>query len=45
MMSDLVSIKGMDKAKVLAALYNGARAQGAGFIHYDSSPMGEGEAR
>ncbi len=39
-----VSIRGLDKAKVLAALYNGARAQGAGFIHYDPAPMNEEEA-
>jgi hypothetical protein len=39
-----VSIIGLDKAKVLAALYNGARAQGAGFIHYDPTPMSEDEA-
>lgn len=44
-MSDNISIKGLDRAKVLAALYNGARAQGAGFIQYDSTPMGEKEAR
>ena len=45
MSEQMVSIKGFDKAKVLAALYNGARAQGAGFIHYDPTPMGEVEAR
>lgn len=39
-----VSIKDLDKAKVLAALYNGARAQGAGFINYDPHPMSEEEA-
>lgn len=44
-MSDqAVSIRGLNKAKVLAALYNGARAQGAGFIRYDSTPMDEEEA-
>lgn len=43
-MSDYVSIEGLDKAKVLAALYNGARAQGMGFMQYDPAPMNEEEA-
>jgi len=38
-MSDLISLEGLDKAEVFAALYNGARAQGLGFLHYDSEPM------
>lgn len=38
-MSENVSIKGLDKAVVLAALYNAARPQGMGFMHYDPTPM------
>ena len=34
-----IDLKGLDKALVLAALYNGARPQGAGFFHYDPTPM------
>lgn len=31
-------------AKVLAALYNGSKAQGLGFVQFDSKPMTEAEA-
>ena len=34
-----VSIKGLDKAVVFAALYNRAKAQGMGFTQYDPEPM------
>ncbi|XLQ19790.1 MAG: hypothetical protein ACKUBY_04315 [Candidatus Moraniibacteriota bacterium] len=34
-----VSITGLNKADVLAALYNTARPQGMGFMHYDPTPM------
>ena len=34
-----VSLVGLNKADVLAALYNAARPQGLGFLHYDSKPM------
>lgn len=44
MASETVSIVGLNKAQVLAALYNGAKPQGAGFIHYDPKPMDEAEA-
>ncbi len=40
-----ISIVDLDKAEVLAALFNGARAQGAGFIHYSNVPMTALEAR
>ncbi|MCL4379632.1 hypothetical protein M1589_03755 [Candidatus Marsarchaeota archaeon] len=40
-----VSIEGLDKAAVLAALYNGARAQGLGFLHYNPKPMTVEEAK
>ncbi len=44
-MADKVLIQGLDKAAVLAALYNNARAQGMGFLHYDAAPMTVEEAR
>ena len=40
-MSDSVSITGLSKALVFAALYNRARPQGMGFMHYDPTPMDE----
>lgn len=40
-----IEIKGLDKAAVLAALYNASRAQGMGVIHYDPNPMTIEEAR
>lgn len=39
-----IDIKGLDKALVLATLYNGARPQGAGFFKYDPTPMTVEEA-
>ncbi len=39
-----VSIQGLAKEDVVAALYNGARAQGMGFMAYDPTPMGRKEA-
>lgn len=39
-----ISIKGMSKAKVLAALYNASRAQGMGFLPAKSEPMTEAQA-
>ena len=38
-MSEAISLEGLDKAAVFAALYNGAKAQGLGFLHYDPTPM------
>jgi len=35
----MVSIKGMNKADVLAGLFNAARAQGMGFMNYNGKPM------
>lgn len=43
-MSDTISIAGLDKADVLAELYNAARPQGMGFTHFDPKPMGNTEA-
>ena len=40
-----ISIEGLDKAKVLAGLYNGSRPLGMGFLHYDPVPMTEEEAQ
>lgn len=34
-----MDISGKDKAKILAALYNGSKSQGMGFIHFDAEPM------
>jgi hypothetical protein len=34
-----ISIKGLDKAAVFAALYNRARPQGMGFLQDDPTPM------
>jgi len=39
-----VDISGLDKAGVLAALYNAARPQGMGFMRYDPVPMSVEEA-
>lgn len=34
-----IDLKGLDKAAVLAALYNASKPQGMGFLHYDPTPM------
>lgn len=44
-MKEVISTAGLSKAKVLAALYNAARPQGMGFLHYDSTPMTEDQAQ
>lgn len=44
-MSSLIDLKGLDKAAVLAALYNAAKPQGMGFLHYDPKPMDVEEAK
>jgi len=41
---DKISLIGLDKAEVLAALYNASKPQGLGFRHYDSKPMTSKEA-
>jgi hypothetical protein len=43
-MAEKVSIAGLDKADVLAVLYNAARPQGMGFLQYDPKPMTREEA-
>lgn len=44
MAENTVSIAGLDKAEVLAALYNASHPQGMGFLHYDPAPMTRDEA-
>ena len=45
MSDDNVDISGLDKAAVLAALYNAAKPMGMGFLHYDPAAMTLEEAR
>lgn len=45
MSEDTISIEGLDKAAVLAALYNASRPQGMGFMKYDPNPMTVEQAR
>lgn len=40
-----ISIKGLDKAKVLAVLYNRARPQGLGYLHFTPDLMTVDEAQ
>ena len=40
-----INIAGLDKAEVLAALYNAAKAQGMGLLHYTPEPMTIEQAR
>lgn len=40
-----ISLKGMNKAVVLAALYNASKPQGMGFLQYDPTPMTVEQAR
>lgn len=39
-----ISIEGLDRAEVLAALYNASRPLGMGWLQYDPAPMGREEA-
>jgi hypothetical protein len=34
-----ISLVGLDKGAVLAALYNASHPQGLGMLHFDSTPM------
>ena len=43
-MDEIVNTEGLKPAKVLAALYDNARAQGMGLLHYTPKPMDESEA-
>ena len=40
----IVSIDGLDKAKVLIALYGKAKPQGMGFLQFNPEPLTEEEA-
>lgn len=40
----MISLEGLDKGLVLAALYNNSKPQGLGFLHYDAKPMTQEEA-
>jgi hypothetical protein len=40
----MIDLTGLDKAEVLAALYNSARSQGLGRLHYDPEPMTRAQA-
>lgn len=40
-----MDIKGLDKAEVLAALYNASKPQGMGFLHYKPQDMTRDEAQ
>lgn len=40
----MIDFSDLDKASVLAALYNASKPQGMGFMHYDPTPMTREEA-
>ncbi len=40
----MIDISGLDKADVLAALYNASQPQGLGILHYDPTPMTPADA-
>lgn len=44
-MSDFIDISGLDKAEVLAALYNASRPFGMGHLHYVPGDMTREEAQ
>lgn len=44
-MSATVDVRGIDRAELLAALYNRARPLGMGFLHFDPADMTWGEAK
>ena len=44
-MKNEIDIKYLEKSKVLSALYNKAKPQGMGFIHYESEDMEIEEAQ
>ena len=45
MTGETIDIKELDKADVLAALYNASKPQGMGFMHYDPTPMTREQAQ
>ncbi|NGX48136.1 MAG: hypothetical protein K1000chlam3_01526 [Chlamydiae bacterium] len=42
---ETIDVTGLNKATVLVALYNTAKPQGMGFLHYDPTPMALDEAK
>jgi hypothetical protein len=44
MSDEKINIKDLNRADVLAALYNASKPQGMGFMHYDPTPMRREEA-
>lgn len=40
-----IDIKGLDKAELLAALYNNSKPLGMGFLQANANPMGKAEAQ
>ena len=40
----MIDISGLDKKKVLMALYDAAKPQGLGFLHFSVEPMTEEDA-
>jgi hypothetical protein len=44
-MSDNIDISKVGRAKALVALYNNAKPQGLGILHFDPRPMSEEQAR
>lgn len=44
-MSDTIDITGIDKAELLAALYNDSRPLGMGYLHFNPADMSIEEAR
>lgn len=45
MIAEKISLLGLDRAEVLAALYNASRPQGMGFMQYNPTPMTKEEAQ
>lgn len=43
-MSDTIDISHLNKAEVLAALYNASKPQGLGLLHFNPAPMTTEEA-
>jgi len=41
----MIDISGIDKAELLAALYNASKPQGMGFLHFTPEPLPIEEAR
>lgn len=41
----MIDIRGINKAKLLAALYNDARVQGMGFLRADNNDITEAQAK